>query len=104
VVLQADQGDRVSLEGRLRRPPPARNPGAFDYRSFLAQRDIYGTLFVGKGQQVVAVEPMPGHWLSEGVVLPLRRAVRQTVERNLDGAPAGLLLGLLLGEKRRVMA
>ena len=86
----------------MRRPHPARNPGAFDYRAFLIQQDIHATLFVGKAQQVVAVESLPGYWLNEGLVLPMRRAVRETVERNLDGASAGLLLGLLLGEKRRI--
>ena len=102
VYLPADYGDRVSLRGKLQRPRAVRNPGAFDYRAFLAQQDIYGTLFVGKPEQVVAVEHLPGHWLYEGVVLPLRRAVRQSIERNLSGAPAGLLLGVLLGEKRRI--
>ena len=100
--LPADYGDRVSLRGRLQRPRAVRNPGAFDYRAFLAQQDIYGTLFVGKPAQIVSVERLPGHWLYEGVVLPLRRSVRQSIERNLSGAPAGLLLGVLLGEKRRI--
>lgn len=102
VYLPADYGDRVSLRGRLQRPRAVRNPGAFDYRAFLAQQDIYGTLFVGKSEQIVSVERLPGHWLYEGVVLPLRRAVRQSIEHNLSGAPAGLLLGVLLGEKRRI--
>ena len=100
--LPADYGDRVSLRGKLQRPHAVRNPGAFDYRAFLAQQDIYGTLFVGKPEQIVAVERLPGHWLYEGVVLPVRRAVRQSIERNLSGAPAGLLLGVLLGEKQRI--
>ena len=100
--LPADYGDRVSLRGKLQRPRAMRNPGAFDYRAFLAQQDIYGTLFVGKPEQVVSVERLPGHWLYESVVLPLRRTVRQSIERNLSGTPAGLLLGVLLGEKRRI--
>ena len=29
-------GDRLRLRARVRRPDPARNPGAFDYRAFLA--------------------------------------------------------------------
>ena len=100
--LPADYGDRVSLRGKLQRPRAMRNPGTFDYRAFLAQQDIYGTLFVGKPEQVVSVERLPGHYLCEGMVLPLRRAVRQSIERNLSGAPAGLLLGVLLGEKQRI--
>ncbi|MBT5452817.1 MAG: DNA internalization-related competence protein ComEC/Rec2 [Gemmatimonadetes bacterium] len=100
--FRAGYGDRVSLKGRLRRPHPARNPGAFDYRAFLAQQDIYSTLYIGKAEQVVAIERLPGYWLDEQLVLPVRGAVREAIERNLAGAPAGLLLGLLLGEKRRI--
>ena len=102
LVFAADYGDRVSLKGRLQRPHPARNPGAFDYRDFLAQQQVYGTLYVGKAEQVVAIERLPGHWFDAGLVLPVRGAIRQAIERNLTGAPAGLLLGLLLGEKRRI--
>ena len=102
VSLPADYGDRVSLRGKLQRPRALRNPGAFDYRAFLAQQDIYGTLFVGKPEQIASVERLPGPWLYKGVVLPVRRAVRQSIERNLAGAPAGLLLGVLLGEKQRI--
>ncbi len=102
VSWPADYGDRVSLRGKLQRPRALRNPGTFDYRAFLAQQDIYGTLFVGKPEQIASVERLPGHWLYEGVVLPVRRAVRQSIERNLAGAPAGLLLGVLLGEKQRI--
>ena len=35
-------------------------------------------------------------------MLLVKRAVRQSIERNLSGAPAGLLLGVLLGEKQRI--
>ena len=99
VYWPADYGDRVSLRGRLQRPRAVRNPGAFDYRAFLAQQDIYGTLFVGKPEQIVSVERLPGHWLYEGVVLPLRRAVRQSIERNLSGAPGRTTVGRTLGRE-----
>ena len=102
VSLPADYGDRVVLQGRLRRPLTARNPGAFDYRAFLALREIHGTLYIGRREQLVAVESLPGDWLCEQLVLPVREEVRGTIERNLSGAPAGLLLGMLLGEKYRI--
>jgi competence protein ComEC len=102
VALTADAGDRVTVRGRLRQPPTARNPGAFDYRAYLAVQGIHGTLSVRRPEQLLAVEPRPGPWLHEHAVMPVRRAVRQAILANLSGAPAGLLLGMLLGEKQGI--
>tara|TARA_B100001123_G_scaffold447590_1_gene605616 strand:- start:1389 stop:1859 length:471 start_codon:yes stop_codon:yes gene_type:complete len=35
-------------------------------------------------------------------VLPVRNRIRNTIDQNLSGAPAGLLKGVLLGEKRGI--
>ena len=100
--FRAGYGDRVSLKGRLRRPHPARNPGAFDYRSFLAQQDIYSTLYIGKAEQVVAIERLPGYWLDEQLVLPVRGAVREAIECNLAGRTlARIAIGGEAADSRR---
>jgi len=100
--LSADYGDRVEIRSPLRRPTHARNPGAFDYRDYLQGEDIYATLSVRSAAEVSVVERLAGAELVERVVLPLRRHVRSAITGNLEGASAGLLLGLLLGEKRPV--
>lgn len=97
--LPADLGDRLTLNSRLQRPAPARNPGAFDYRAFLELEQIHFLLALRRPEQLVACEQRPGPWLWERVVLPVRRAVEESITRNLSGGPAGLLLGVLLGEK-----
>jgi hypothetical protein len=38
-------GDEVRLTGMAEPVPPARNPGVFDMRSYLARRDVYQSLF-----------------------------------------------------------
>ena len=97
--LQADLGDRLTLSGRLQRPAPARNLGAFDYRAFLELEQIYYLLALRRPEQLVASEQRPGSWLFEQVVLPVRHSVARSITRNLSGGPACLLLGVLLGEK-----
>ena len=104
LYVGADYGDRVTLLGRLRLPSGARNPGAFDYRRFLFLQNMHATLSLSRSAQIVAVEEGGGSWLWEGVVLPIRRSVRQSIRRNLDGAPADLLQGMLLGDKHRISA
>ncbi len=97
-----DYGDSLVLQGRLMAPSPARNPGAFDYRRFLAHKDIYATLSVRKPEQLIAHQARSGHWFKEKMVLPLRRAIQNGIQNNLTGAPAGLLEGILLGHKYRI--
>ena len=92
-------GDLVTVQGRLRRPEPARNPGAFDYRKYLGRRGVSALLSVRKRESIQRLEKGEARSFFSGVVLPIRRSIRSTVDRNLLGAPAALLKGLLLGEK-----
>ena len=104
VRMGADFGDRVVLRGRLRRPRPARNPGGFDYAAFLELGRIHAVLSVSRAEQLLEIEDHSGHGLYEDVVLPVRRSIRGSIQQNLRGAPAGLLQGMLLGEKHRIPA
>ena len=100
--IAADYADRIVVSGRLQKPAPARNPGAFDYRRFLKLRDTWATVSVRKQEQIVRVVGNPGDALYEYLILPIRASVRRSIERNLSGAPSGLLRGMLLGEKHRI--
>ena len=100
--IAADYADRIVVSGRLRKPEPARNPGAFDYRRFLRLRDIWATVSVSRQEQIVGVVSGKGQPFYEHLILPIRASVRRSIERNLTGAPAGLLRGMLLGEKHRI--
>ena len=42
-------GDHLELRGALRRPNGERNPGGFDYRSYLARRKVFGILYPERG-------------------------------------------------------
>ena len=99
---QVDYGDRLVIRLNLRRPHPARNPGAFDYRAFLKRKGIHAMGSVFRTEQVLDTRSGRGGWLWTYVVLPVRRGVRRGVANNLSGGPAGLLNGVLLGEKRGV--
>ena len=97
-----DYGDRLVARIHLRRPQPARNPGAFDYRAFLERKGIHVMGSVSRSEQILDTHRGKGGWLWTYVVLPVRRGVRRGVACNLSGGAAGLLNGILLGEKRGV--
>lgn len=95
--FSAGWGDEVELWGRFSRPPSAPVPGAFDYRRFLAERDIHSQLYVaaGKGQVLRPAPPWsPLRWMSA-----LRRRFLEAFDRHLSGPAAELLAGLVLGKK-----
>ena len=102
VVVEADHADSMAIAARLRQPSPARNPGAFDYRAFLAQRGIHGLASLRRAEQIQDIVSLPGGWLRERVLHPIRESIRAAIESNLSGARAGLILGMLLGQKYRI--
>ena len=97
-----DYGDLFTVVALLRRPSQARNPGAFDYRSFVERKGITATATVRKPEDILETEGGEGTWIWSKIVLPVRNRIRNTIDQNLSGAPVGLLKGVLLGEKRGV--
>jgi competence protein ComEC len=85
-------GARVLVTGSLRRPPPADNPGDFDYRGWCDRRRIAWLT----GEPPLLLEAAPAE---ADAIVRVRAAAR---ERLLAATPAeggGLLLGLLLGDQ-----
>jgi len=91
-------GDQLSMPLRLSVPDGARNPGAFDYRRYLHEQRIH---WLGEGRGLSAVS-----WESSSTVRGMAHDVRQQLARVLDelytGDTAGLLKGLLLGQRDAV--
>ena len=90
-------GDRIAVQGVLRQPNEQRNPGGFDYRSYLARRGIFGILYPHRGQEIVPTD--------RSGFPPLRwtETLRRRVEDVIDAAyrenriHAQVLKGMLLG-------
>ncbi len=92
-------GDRIEVEGVLRRPNGQRNPGGFDYRFYLARRQVFGVLQLHRGQEIVPTGrsgfPLL-HW-TEGL--------RRRVEDVIDAAyrehriHSQVLKGMFLGQR-----
>jgi len=81
------RGDEVEVVGTLEDPRGPRNPGAFDFASYLRHRRI---LSVMRCDAARVLREAQG-------VGRLQRAIAGIVERRLPGEPGTLMLGLLLG-------
>ncbi len=97
---QAQFGNQVRLFGVAERIAPARNPGEFDMRSYLARQDVYHGLVVRYAEN--------GRILSHSGGNPIRRAAQQSrnwmqaaLSRGLEDSPEihGLISGMVLGAR-----
>lgn len=93
-------GDFLRFTGKLERPHEARNPGGFDYRRYLFDRGIYGTVDLSLNGRV-SIYPDPGGAVFfNRLVIPLREYILSVFREYLPGVPGTLLAGYLIGETR----
>lgn len=94
------QGDRIRIHGRLRSPPPPRNPADFDYAGYLARRDIHATLRSSDSAHVTVIERGNA---AQRALSGARSYVRHRIAADLPSAEAqAVLQALLLGDRSRV--
>lgn len=97
-------GDRLEIEGVLRQPKGRRNPGGFDYRAYLARRQVFGIFYPTRHQEIAPTYQAgfpPLRW-TEG----LRRRVEDTIDRlyHEQRDHVHILKGMLLGKRSELPA
>lgn len=93
-------GQHLLVRGRLETPYSARVPGQFDYRAYLARRQIYALM---REPEVRLLSGFTGNRLRRWL-LDLRQACQQIVLHALPEPQAGVAAGMLLGIKTAVPA
>ena len=98
-------GDTILVQGRLELPTGARNPGGFDYRTYLAHNGIHAALF--------ALRPDDWHIVAESgdsgspfltLAYTLRKTVLRYAEAHFSPERAAVLSGILLGDRANLPA
>ncbi|MDD5657569.1 MAG: ComEC/Rec2 family competence protein [Elusimicrobia bacterium] len=89
-------GQEVELEGRLRLPRPARNPGEFDEKRFLNARGISWILRADRARIVAAP---PAAWRLKAAAESARQSIESFFRRVLPPDEARVFAGLTLGFK-----
>lgn len=89
-------GDSVELLGRLTLPEEPRNPGEFDFASYLRDQKITTTLQVRETEQVLRIQ-QGGPTSPLGLLARARGWGQETLARHLD-AHHEIAAALLLGE------
>jgi len=92
-----EYGDRIQVNLHFIRPSPARNPGGFDERQYYYSNGIYlkGTLV--NGVEPVVISPSAGS--VSRIAYAARSRILRVFIKNLPPKEAGLMAGLLLGDR-----
>jgi competence protein ComEC len=91
-------GQTIELDGKIRVPRNFGNPGAFDYRNFLARQNIYWTMSAAAGD--VRVLPKAcGNWFQKAV-MDLRQSALERIGHLYHGDPyqTGMMQAILIGQ------
>lgn len=95
-----DVDDQVSLFGRLSNPSLILNPGQFDYRHYLAERDIYA-IFTGFGKSSLRIFPTQRESINKKIS-QFRKFLAQRMS-DLFGQPhSELAKALILGMRKGI--
>jgi len=88
-------GERVRVTASLRQPRNFGNPGEFDYRNYLARRQVYVTGFASDDStfELLASDVPSASWFTRW-----RSELRQLFNENLTAECAGVLRALILGD------
>ena len=91
-------GQRVAVHGRLRKFRNFNNPGGFDYRRFMADRNIWGAMYA-KGEYVETL-PRKNAWQNvfSGIHC-FRNRLEISIKRVSSGDTAAVLSALTVGKR-----
>ena len=95
-------GQNLELDGKVRPPRNFGNPGAFDYRNYLARQNIYWTVSAAAG----GVRVLPGHCGNafQKAVMDLRQTALARIEHlyHGDAYQSGMMQAVLIGQTFQV--
>ncbi|HLE40819.1 MAG TPA: ComEC/Rec2 family competence protein, partial [Nitrospirota bacterium] len=89
-------GDTIRLSSRLYRPRGFKNPGAFDYPSYLAAQGIYGTAAIKNAGRIKLVHRGRGMFRT---IQDWRERIHGSFLASTAGAGSAILQAMVLGEE-----
>jgi competence protein ComEC len=96
-------GDSIECSALLRLPAPARNPGTFDWRAWLARRNIQFTATIRNTDSCFVRARGGGNPLT-ALSLRLREQFERALRLGLEDEPklAGVLAGMVIGQRSEI--
>jgi competence protein ComEC len=93
-------GDRIGFFSKIRPLTNFKNPGAFNYRQYMADRHIWGTAYTDTLK--ITVTTAPGTAGPALRIQGVRASLSGLIHRATDTNARPVLMALLLGERRQI--
>ena len=97
-------GDIIRLTGSLKKALPRRNPGQFDYQSYLADHHIYFLTQVNAPGQIELLQRKQGNLFIQHLIIPIRQYLVETFNYYMNEETRAIINALILGEKQNLEA
>ena len=94
-------GDRIRLIAKFSHPRNFNNPGAFDYRRFLACNGIWVTGYLEKDRGIVTIARGKGNAFCQ-LMETWRDRIRSVLDTSVGPETRGILKALILGEREEI--
>jgi competence protein ComEC len=94
------RGDRLVFRSRLRKPRNFNNPGAFNYRRYMAFKGLWRTAYT-KGSRLQVVQRASSGDLRQ-LLNDVRRALAVLIDRAGKGPSAAVLKALVIGDRSAI--
>lgn len=94
-------GNHVCLKGKIKKPRGLRNPGGFNYRKYLSQKNIFYIFYVDS--IVKKNEIKKGNFVLRDIVYPVRRGINKTIFKFFPSySTRSIIKALTLGDKELI--
>ena len=94
------RGDRLVFRSRLRKPRNFNNPGAFNYRRYMAFKGLWRTAYT-QGSRLQVVQRASSGDLTQ-LLNDVRRALAALIDRAGKGSSAAVLKALVIGDRSAI--
>jgi competence protein ComEC len=91
-------GDQLRFTGTIRPLHNFQNPGGFDYKSFMADQNVWGSTYASAEKVEIRAGPPPGPLA--GFVLKKRRSTASLIQDAAEGEARAVLSTLVLGDRQ----
>jgi len=93
-------GDKVSFTGKLRSIRNFNNPGGFDYKKYMAFKEVWGTSYV-RGKDLIVIKRNSGKGVNK-IIADARSGISDLIDNNVEGDKSGVLKALIIGDKNSI--